>query len=188
MISTVAQKFILIVGIIHQQQNWYLCNILYWFRYCQKMLVLARYRYRYQNWCSPKFDMSQHNLFQALPRIDLIYFCVKNFIRNIFACKYFVAILAMMHVKIFLFLIFVYTSLYMWLIIICAITRWFTLAHSGFVTIITKYIHPRTFWLLSNPCFSSPMQLLLATPSHHYYSYYVLLMTIWLSFSYDLIR
>ena len=48
-----AWKFILIVDIMHKQQNWYLYNIHDRFRYHQKMLVLARYRYRYQNWCSP---------------------------------------------------------------------------------------------------------------------------------------
>ena len=46
-------KFMLIVDIMHKQQNWYLYNIHDRFRYHQKMLVLARYRYRYQNWCSP---------------------------------------------------------------------------------------------------------------------------------------
>ena len=64
-ISIGTWKFMLIVDIIHKQQNWYLYNIHDRFRYHQKMLVLARYRYRYQNWCSPTYNQAEGTSFQS---------------------------------------------------------------------------------------------------------------------------
>ena len=70
-------KFMLIVDIMHKQQNWYLYNIHDRFRYHQKMLVLARYRYRYQNWCSPKIRSYVYdtNLFLLATGVLKFYVC-----------------------------------------------------------------------------------------------------------------